>query len=53
MVKYLFISGNLSGGALSAICAYDFANEINSDNLIHYSFACPKVGNQLYVKKFN
>ena len=47
--KNLFISGHSLGGALSNICALDFAKH----NPIHYSFASPRTGNNGFALMFN
>lgn len=50
-VKYLYITGFSLGGALSTLCAFDFA-EVGTP-LIHYSFAAPRSGNVKYTEIFN
>lgn len=50
-VEDLFITGHSLGGALSSICAFDFANASHS-NLIHYSFASPRVANVCFANAF-
>jgi len=68
-VKTFYITGHSLGGALSTICAFDFADVFNIEkskarnsitgskrikNLpIHYSFATPRSGNVLYAQVFN
>lgn len=49
LVLHLYITGHSLGGALSTICAYDFADY----NPIHYSFAAPRSGNVDYANIFN
>jgi hypothetical protein len=64
-LKTLYITGHSLGGALSTICAYDFA-DIFEDGCnsrtgppeifnfpIHYSFAAPRSGNPKYAEIFN
>lgn len=48
-VKDLFITGHSLGGALSAICAFDFSDF----NPIHYSFASPRIANVCFANSFN
>lgn len=48
--KTLYITGISLGGALSTLCAYDF--RLN-DNIIHYSFASPRVGNPDFAKYYD
>lgn len=48
-VENIFITGHSLGGALSTLCAYDFA----TSNPIHYSFAAPRSGNSIYANIFN
>lgn len=50
-VTNLFVTGHSLGGALSTICALDFAG--TALNLIHYSFAAPRSGNSMYAQTFN
>lgn len=52
-VKRLFITGHSLGGALSTLCAFDFAEEIEPKNLIHYSFASPRVGNVEFSHQYD
>lgn len=51
-ITQLFITGRSLGGALSTICAYDFAECIDSD-IVHYTFASPRVGNNTFADKFD
>jgi len=51
-VKTLFMTGRSLGGALSTICAYDMHNLIGVQ-IIHYSFASPRVGNIVFADEFN
>lgn len=45
----LFITGISLGGALSTLCAFDFADV----NIVHYSFGAPRSGNVEYANTFN
>lgn len=65
-VKTLYITGHSLGGALSTICAYDFADVFDDCDAcnsqtgpsevfripIHYSFAAPRSGNVDYANIF-
>lgn len=51
-IKKLIIGGRSLGGALSTICAYDFAL-LPGVEILHYSFAAPRVGNVTFADKFN
>lgn len=50
-VQTLYITGHSLGGALSTLCGFDFA-DISAPELIHYSFAAPRVGNTGFVETF-
>ena len=67
-VQTLFITGHSLGGALSTMCAYDFADVFKDNNNannsttgppevfklpIHYSLAAPRSGNVQYAQLFN
>lgn len=61
-IRNLFVSGHSLGGALSTICAFDFAgsgrfntttNVSVLPTLIHQSFAAPRSGNIEYATTFN
>lgn len=55
-IKHLFITGRSLGGAISTICAYDFADCLNSvqdSMVIHYTFASPRVGNNTFADIFD
>lgn len=56
-INYLYITGHSLGGALSTLCMYDFVsvdeNLKKNLQIIHYSFASPKVGNTIFAKNFN
>ena len=54
-IKWLIISGRSLGGALSTICAFDLATQLQKMKirLIHYTFASPRVGNPTFAAKFN
>ena len=45
------MTGHSLGGALSTLCAFDFAQA--ESTLVHYSFAAPRSGNPLYAQTFN
>lgn len=49
-IKTLYITGHSLGGALSTLCAYDFAGVIAP---VHYSFGAPRSGNSKYAQIFN
>lgn len=48
-ISDIFITGHSLGGALSTICAFDFALL----NPVHYSFAAPRSGSVTYANTFN
>lgn len=50
-ITNIFITGISLGGALSNLCAYDFAK--SRPHIIHYSFASPQSGNPTFAKQFN
>jgi triacylglycerol lipase len=50
-VRTLYITGHSLGGALSTLCGFDFA-DTQVPELIHYSFAAPRVGNTGFVNTF-
>jgi hypothetical protein len=52
-VKNVYITGHSLGGALSTLCAFDFAGQIGNAMLIHYAFAPPRSGNPEYAYHFN
>lgn len=49
LINSLYITGYSLGGALSTLCAFDFADE----NPIHYSFGAPRSGNVAYADLFD
>jgi hypothetical protein len=58
--KALFITGHSLGGAMSTLCAFDFAQtDLSNDNLyfptqiIHYAMSSPRVGNVSFSEKFD
>lgn len=53
VVKVLFLTGHSLGGALSTICAYDFADLDACSTNIHYGFGAPRSGNVKYSEVFN
>lgn len=52
-IKNLYITGHSLGGALSSLCSFDLYDENKDYNIINYSFASPRVGNNLYASIFN
>lgn len=48
----LVITGHSLGGSLSALCAFDMS-QINVNNLYHYSYAAPPVGNPTWSNSFD
>jgi len=54
-IDELYITGHSLGGALSTLCAFDFAHYTTNKEqiLTHYSFAAPRSGNVAYSNKFN
>lgn len=48
----LVITGHSLGGALSTLCAFDMS-QINTNNLFHYSYAAPPVGNPNWSNTFD
>lgn len=51
-LRKIIISGRSLGGALSTVCAYDLSYKGNL-NIVHYSFASPRVGNPVFANRFN
>ena len=51
-IKKIIISGRSLGGALSTVCAYDLSYK-GDLNIVHYSFASPRVGDPVFVNRFN
>jgi hypothetical protein len=54
-VKWIIVAGRSLGGALSTICSYDIARKLAKwkIELMHYTFASPRVGNPTFAKEFN
>lgn len=53
-IQHLFITGHSLGGALSTLCAFDFATKLNpSVQLVHYAMSSPRVGNVEFSTKFD
>jgi predicted lipase len=54
-VRDLYITGRSMGGALSTVCMYDMTlNRFCScENVVHYSFAAPRVGNITFAKDYD
>lgn len=52
-LEELYITGHSLGGALSTLCAFDFAPIAAPALLTHYSFAAPRSGNDKYAEVFN
>ena len=48
--NHLYITGHSLGGALSTLCAFDLRSR---ENITHYSFASPRVGNVKFAEEFN
>lgn len=51
-VNKLIITGRSLGGALSTLCAFDFA-DVPGVEILHYTFASPRVGNVTFADQFN
>ncbi len=53
--KNLFLTGNSLGGALSTIAAYDYADIVKNGGgqLVHYTFAAPRVGNISFSENYD
>lgn len=51
-VRHLFLTGSSMGGALSTIAAFDLADLVDGQ-MIHYSFASPRVGSVIFAEEYN
>jgi len=50
----IFITGHSLGGGLSTLCTFDLQSIKNNNyNIYHYNFASPRVGNKMFVDRFN
>lgn len=50
--KALFITGHSLGGAISTLCAFDFAQNIGT-KIVHYAMSSPRVGNVEFSELFD
>lgn len=54
-MEWIIVAGRSLGAALSTICAYDISFQCAKQNieLLHYTFASPRVGNVTFANEFN
>ena len=52
-IKKIVIAGRSLGGALATLCAYDFSWISEHVNIVNYTFASPRVGNNEFCEDFN
>lgn len=52
--SHLFITGHSLGGAMSTLCAFDFAHVYpQTASIVHYSMSSPRVGNVDFAELFD
>lgn len=49
----LFITGHSLGGAISTLCAFDFAQFVSGTEIVHYAMSSPRVGNVRFSETFD